>query len=96
MGKQMDLNESIVLDSEFQRYLDICDQIAKESAVGAQPVINPQPGVPQVNMQKPIINNQADANKTKQILQSLRQMKQKVASGQDVTNDLQAILKDIN
>ena len=95
--KTMDLKESIVLDKEFQNYIDVCDKILskdQEKDIENENIqataVNPN----QVKMSTAPTHAQ-QANNPTNILNSLKQMKLKMKSGQNIVNDLTTLLNTI-
>lgn len=95
--KTMDLKESIVLDKEFQNYIDVCDKILnkdQEKDIENENIqataVNPN----QVKMSTAPTHAQ-QANNPTNILNSLKQMKLKIKSGQNIVNDITTLLNTI-
>ncbi len=95
--KTMDLKESIVLDKEFQNYIDVCDKILnkdQEKDIENENIqataVNPN----QVKMSTAPTHAQ-QANNPTNILNSLKQMKLKMKSGQNIVNDITTLLNTI-
>lgn len=99
------LKESIVLDKEFQNYIDMCDKILSrdaeenrnnENTVGVPPPATPGAQVPNRAPQAPQAPQAQQGNTNNaNVMNTLKQMKDKMKRGQDVRDDLNNLLNTI-
>ena len=108
--KATELKESLVLDQELQGYIDVCDKIlaqeqeekkqAAENAMGQVPIPLVTPGTMQMQRTPtaaaPNVQTQQPGTANPNVMNALRQMKQKAQAGQDVTEDLKALFQSMN